>query len=144
MLVPTGLGAGTRLVEFTKENDHWVGKEIWTSRFMKPDYNDLVVHKGYLYGFDSAIFACVDLKDGSQKWKGGRYGKGQVLLLADSDLLIVVSEKGELVLLRASPDAFDELAKINAMEGKTWNHPVVVGDRLYIRNAEEAICYQLQ
>jgi len=84
------------------------------------------------------------LKDGSQKWKGGRYGKGQVLLLADSDLLIVVSEKGELVLLRASPDAFDELAKINAMEGKTWNHPVVVGDRLYIRNAEEAICYQLQ
>jgi outer membrane protein assembly factor BamB len=144
MLVPTGLGAGTRLVEFTKENDHWAGKEIWTSRFMKPDYNDLVVHKGYLYGFDSAIFACVDLKDGSQKWKGGRYGKGQVLLLADSDLLIVVSEKGELVLLRASPDAFDELAKINAMEGKTWNHPVVVGDRLYIRNAEEAICYQLQ
>jgi outer membrane protein assembly factor BamB len=144
MLVPTGLGAGTRLVEFTKENDLWVGKEIWTSRFMKPDYNDLVVHKGYLYGFDSAIFACVDLKDGSQKWKGGRYGKGQVLLLADSDLLIVVSEKGELVLLRASPDAFDELAKINAMEGKTWNHPVVVGDRLYIRNAEEAICYQLQ
>ena len=67
-----------------------------------------------------------------------------MLLLADSDLLIVVSEKGELVLLRASPDAFDELAKINAMEGKTWNHPVVVGDRLYIRNAEEAICYQLQ
>jgi hypothetical protein len=58
--------------------------------------------------------------------------------------LIVVSEKGELVLLRASPDAFDELAKINAMEGKTWNHPVVVDDRLYIRNAEEAICYQLQ
>jgi outer membrane protein assembly factor BamB len=144
MLIPTGLGAGTRLVELTKENDQWAGKEIWTSRFMKPDYNDLVVHKGFLYGFDSAIFACVDLKDGSQKWKGGRYGKGQALLLADSDLLIVVSEKGELVLLRATPDAFVELAKINAMEGKTWNHPVVVGDRLYLRNAEEAICYQLQ
>lgn len=144
MLIPTGLGAGTRLVELTKENDQWAGKEIWTSRFMKPDFNDLVVHKGFLYGFDSAIFACVDLKDGSQKWKGGRYGKGQVLLLADSDLLIVVSEKGELVLLRATPDAFVELTKINAMEGKTWNHPVIVGDRLYLRNAEEAICYQLQ
>lgn len=109
----------------------------------KPDFNDLVVHQGYLYGFDNAIFACVDLKDGRQTWKGGRYGKGQVLLLADSDLLIVLSEKGELVLLKASPDSMEELAKIAAMDGKTWNHPVVVGERLYVRNAEEAVCYQL-
>ena len=95
---------------------------------MKPDFNDIVIHRGYCYGFDNAIFGCLDLKDGAQKWAVGRYGKGQVLLLAESDLLLVLSEKGELVLLRASPESFQELAKIQAMEGKTWNHPVVVGD----------------
>lgn len=143
LLIPTGMGTGTRLIELSSIEGKLSAEEVWTSRNMKPDFNDLVVHQGYVYGFDNAIFACVDLKDGKQKWKGGRYGKGQVLLLADSDLLIVVSEKGELVLLKASPDSMEELAKIAAMDGKTWNHPVLVGDRLYVRNAEEAVCYQL-
>ena len=143
LLIPTGLGTGTRLIEVSESGGKLDAKELWTSRKMKPDFNDIVIHRGYCYGFDNAIFGCLDLKDGSQKWAGGRYGKGQVLLLADSDLLLVLSEKGELVLLRASPESFKELAKIQAMEGKTWNHPVVVGDNLYIRNAEEAVCYRL-
>ncbi len=143
LLIPTGMGTGTRRIHITRDGDEWSSTEVWTSRNMKPDFNDFVVHKGFLYGFDDAIFACVDLSDGSRKWKGGRYGKGQVLLLADSDLLLVVSEKGELVLLATNPDEHRELAKLQALEGKTWNHPVVVGDRLYVRNAKEAVCYQL-
>jgi outer membrane protein assembly factor BamB len=118
-------------------------EEVWTSLDMKPDFNDIVVHQGYIYGFDNNIFGCINLKDGKRKWKGGRYDKGQVILLADSDLIIVVSERGDLVLLRATPDKLQELAKIGAMKGKTWNHPVVVGNRLYVRNAEEAVCYGL-
>jgi outer membrane protein assembly factor BamB len=41
------------------------------------------------------------------------------------------------------PDKLHELAKIPVMHGKTWNHPVVVGNRLYVRNAEEAVCFGL-
>lgn len=143
VLIPTGMGTGTRLIQLTEVDGALQAKELWTSKEMKPDFNDLVVHKGYVYGFDNSIFACIDLKDGKRKWKGGRYEKGQALLLADSDLIIVVSERGDLVLLRTSPDKLTELFKIPAMTGKTWNHPVVVGDKLYIRNAEEAVCYQL-
>ncbi|MEX0670647.1 MAG: PQQ-binding-like beta-propeller repeat protein [Pirellulales bacterium] len=144
VLIPAGMGTGTRLVEFSQTAQGLEGKELWTSKNMKPDFNDLLIQDGYLYGFDNAIFACVDLKDGSRKWKGGRYEKGQALLLADSKLIVVVSERGELVLLRATPEKLIELAKLPAMSGKTWNHPVVVGDRLYVRNAEEAICYKLR
>ena len=57
--------------------------------------------------------------------------------------LLIVSEKGELVLLKADPTKHIELAKLKVLEGKTWNHPVVAGDRLYIRNAQEAACYRL-
>ncbi len=143
VLIPTGLGTGTRLIEVTKEESNFVAKELWTTKSLKPDFNDIVVHKGYIYGFDDSIFTCIDLKDGSRMWKGGRYGKGQVLLLADSDLLLVLGEYGELALLSADPSQRKELWKIDAIEGKTWNHPVVVRDRLFIRNAREAVCYQL-
>ena len=131
------------MIEIDKEGDSLTAKELWTSMSLKPDFNDVVVHKGFIYGFDDSIFTCIDLTDGSRKWKGGRYGKGQVLLLADSDLLLVLGEHGELVLLSADPTARKELWKIEALEGKTWNHPVVVGDRLFIRNAREAVCYRL-
>jgi hypothetical protein len=137
------MGTGTRLVQIVSEGGSLRGEEIWTSRDMKPDFNDLVIHDGHAYGFDNSIFACIDLKDGKRKWKGGRYEKGQALLLADSGLIIVTSERGELVLLRANPERHEELAKLTPLQGKTWNHPVVFGDRLVIRNAEEAICYEL-
>ncbi|MFN9718934.1 MAG: PQQ-binding-like beta-propeller repeat protein [Planctomycetota bacterium] len=144
LLIPAGMGTGTRLVEFTAGDQGLQAKELWTSRDMKPDYNDILVHEGNIYGFDSGIFACIGLQDGKRKWKGGRYEKGQAFLLADSGLILVVSERGELVLLRASPDKHQELAKIPALNDKTWNHPVVVGNRLYLRNAEEAVCYELK
>lgn len=95
------------------------------------------------YGFDSTMFTCIDLTTGKRQWKRGRYGKGQVLLLADSAVLLVLSERGEVVLLKADPSGHQELAKLSAIEGRTWNHPVVVGNRPYVRNSREAVCYRL-
>lgn len=135
--------AGSRLIELTPAESGLEATVVWTSRNFKPDFNDLVVHEGMAFGFDGAVLTCIDLKDGSRRWRKGRYGKGQVLLLEDSKLLLVISETGELVVLAASPDEHRELARLKALEGKTWNHPVVVGDRLYLRNSVEAVCYQL-
>ncbi len=143
LLIPAGMGTGTRLVQFSSGENGLEGKDLWTSLDMKPDYNDILVHDGHIYGFDNAIFACIGLEDGTRKWKGGRYAKGQALLLADSGLIVVVGERGELVLVRATPEKHEELGRIEALGDKTWNHPVVVDDRLYLRNAEEIVCYEL-
>ncbi|MDA9856684.1 PQQ-binding-like beta-propeller repeat protein [Rubripirellula sp.] len=143
VLIPTGLGSGTRLIRVKNDENSWSAEEVWTSRNLKPDFNDLVIFQGHAYGFDNSIFTCIDLATGERMWKGGRYGKGQVLLLEDSAALLVISEKGELVLLKADPSEHTELAKRKVLTGKTWNHPVVVGDRLYLRNSQEAACYRL-
>jgi len=144
VLVATSLGEGTRRVTVSHESDgRWNVVEDWATRGIKPEFNDYVLHDGFVYGFDGSIFGCVDFATGERQWKRGRYGNGQVLLLAESGQLLLLSETGEIVLINASPDSLEEVAKFEAIQGKTWNHPVLVGNRLYIRNAEEAACYEL-
>ena len=143
VLLGTAMGTGTQRVDVRGDGDRLRIETAWTSRHMNPYYNDYVAHEGYLYGFDNNIFACVDLATGMRQWKGGRYGNGQVLLLPDEDQLLVVSEDGELVLLRATPRQHTELARHDVLAGRTWNHHVLVGNRLYVRNSEHAACFEL-
>jgi outer membrane protein assembly factor BamB len=141
-LTSTG-GLGIRRLNVTHGSGGWTVTERWTSTGLKPYFNDFVVHKGHAFGFDGSILACIDLQDGKRKWKGGRYGDGQLVLLPEQDLLLVVSEEGELALVKATPDQFTEVARFKAVEGKTWNHPVVVRDFLLVRNGEEMAAFRL-
>jgi outer membrane protein assembly factor BamB len=142
-LIGTGMGKGTRRIDLATEKGGVDFKEQWTSLDMKPDFNDFVAYNGYLYGLDHNILCCVDLATGKRKWKNGRYGNGQLLLLPDAGQLLVLSELGELVLIRANPEKLDEVARQKVLDGKTWNHPVLVGNRAFVRNAEEAACIEL-
>lgn len=147
LLIGSGSGmggeVGVRRVAVAHGPGGWTTDERWTSLGLKPYFNDFVVHKGHAFGFDGSLLACIDLADGKRKWKGGRYGHGQLVLLPEQDLLLVLSEQGELALAAATPDQFKELARFPAIAGKTWNHPVLAGDVLLARNGEEMVAFRL-
>ena len=136
-------GEGTRRLTVSHTGGRWKAEERWTSNGLKPYFNDYVVHKGHAYGFDGNILSCIDLEDGKRQWKGGRYGNGQLVVLADQDLLLIMSEEGELALVNATPDQFTEVARFTALNAKTWNHPVLIGNLLLVRNGEEMAAFRL-
>jgi len=135
-------GQGTRQIHVTKSDSAWAIQEQWTNSKFRPSFNDTVHHNGYAYGFDGRLFVCIDITTGERLWKSKRYG-GQVLLIPDMDTLLILSNKGEVILIKATPEAHREIATLKALKGKTWNHPVIAHGKLFVRNAQEAACYQL-
>lgn len=142
VLVGTSGETGARFIDVMDTDDTWQTKEVWTNSKFRPYFNDGVYHKDHFYGFDGNRLNCIDLKTGEARWQGDRYG-GQILLIADMDLLLILGEKGDAILVSATPDGFTEVTRFKALTGKTWNHPVVSNGRLYVRNAAEMACFEL-
>jgi outer membrane protein assembly factor BamB len=134
-------GTGAAVFELTRSGDRFQTKTVWENQRMKNKFTSSVLHNGFVYGLDESILACLDVNTGEQKWKGGRYGYGQIILAGDH--IIVLTEDGEVVLVRATPDRHEEIARFEAIEGKTWNHPVIADGRLLVRNLQEMAAFDI-
>jgi outer membrane protein assembly factor BamB len=143
LLVGLGDGVGTARLEISKTDERWTVTEAWSSTKLRPSFNDSVVFDNGVYGFNQAIFSCIDAKTGERKWQGGRYGFGQAVLLKKAGQILVAAENGDLVLLQATPEKLTELSRLPMLNDKTWNHPIVAGKRLFLRNGKTAVCLQL-
>ena len=143
VFISTGYGTGAAMLQLAPGSDGRLSvRELWRTNRMKNQFTSSVLHEGFIYGLDEAILACLDAATGELKWKGGRYGYGQVMLA--SGHLIVLTEQGELALVRADPGSHQELARFPAIEGKTWNHPAISDGILLIRNLNEMAALDLR
>jgi len=150
VFLSSGYGTGAAVIELAEAPSHepapyvaqFTVREIWRNNRMKNQFTSSVLHDGFIYGLDESILACLDAATGALRWKGGRYGYGQVLLA--SGHLIVLTEDGELALVRATPERHEEIVRFPALDGKTWNHPAVADGVLLIRNLAEMAAFDLR
>ena len=142
LLVSSGYGVGAKLFQISRNSmGEFDVSTIWETIYLKAKFTNIIHYEGYLYGLDDGIFACINPADGTRQWKRGRYGHGQTLLI--SDVLLVLTESGEVVLVDPDPSSHIEHARFTALKGRTWNTPALAGDYLLVRNDREATCYQL-
>jgi outer membrane protein assembly factor BamB len=139
--ISSGYRKGASLVEVTGAGNSFTARSLWENINMKNKFNSSVLHNGYVYGLDEGILTCLDVNTGEKKWKGGRFGYGQVIVA--SGHLIVMSDTGELALVKASPAEYSEVARFPALQGQTWNYPAIAGGRLFVRNANEMAAYKI-
>jgi outer membrane protein assembly factor BamB len=139
--ISSGYGKGAALVEVKGSGSTFTATTIWENINMKNKFNSSVLHNGYVYGLDEGILTCLDVNTGERKWKGGRYGYGQVILA--SGHLILTSDSGDLALVKATPDQYTEVARFSALQGQTWNYPAIADGRLLVRNANEMAAYDI-
>ena len=140
-VISGGYGAGTTRVEISNEAGELSARVAWNSRRLNADFCTPVYHDEHLYGLDNGIFTCLDARTGERKWKGGRFGFGQVLLVQDK--LLISAEKGDLIVVATNPNELEVLHRFPAIEGKTLNNPAIAHGLLLLRNSEEMVCYDL-
>jgi outer membrane protein assembly factor BamB len=142
VFVSSGYDKGAAVVEVSIKDGRGTVREVWKNNRMKNQFTSSVLYEGHIYGLDESILACLDAATGTVKWKGGRYGYGQIALA--SGHIIVLSEDGDLALVRATPEKHDELARFPVLDGKTWNHPAFSNGRLLVRNLKEMAAFDLR
>ncbi|MEJ7592577.1 MAG: hypothetical protein WKF77_13575 [Planctomycetaceae bacterium] len=119
----------------------WKAQELWTSKALKSKFSSVVIRDNHAYGLDDGILCCIALEDGTRRWKNGRYGFGQLILV--NDCLIIQAESGSLAIVKADPHSFLEIDTLKALNDRTWNQPVISGRHLLVRNDREAACFEL-
>ena len=148
VLIGSGYGQGSVLIRVDPatpqvlETSNPPATGGWESKQFKLKFNGAVRRGDHVYGLDEGTLTCLSLVNGKRLWKQGRFGYGQLLLVEDK--LLILSEEGDVVLVPATPEVPRELARIHAIDGKTWNHPVLSRGRLLVRNSDEAACFDLR
>jgi len=141
MLITSGYKHGCALLEISVGG----AKRLWENKAMSVQINCPVVREGYAYGFDENIFKCVKLDDGKEQWQDRSLGKGSLVMSADGRL-IIMSEKGELVIAQADPQTFNAMARAQVLpRTKCWTSPVLANGRIYARNANgDIVCVDVK
>jgi outer membrane protein assembly factor BamB len=150
LFLSKGYGVGSSLLALRRDESGAIASEpLWSppiKKVMKTKFSNVVMRDGYVYGLDGVLLECIELETGKLHWKKRRnpeFGHGQIMLVGDT--ILVLSETGELALVEATPEEYRELANTQALDDAnvTWNNPAFSSPYLLVRNAHEAVCYEL-
>jgi outer membrane protein assembly factor BamB len=137
-------GTGGGLLDLSVQNGEVKAKEVYFTLDMKNHHGGVVLHDGYLYGFNDSILSCLEFATGKVMWRDRSVGKGSVSF-ADGHLYIQ-GENNVVGLAEASPTGYREKGRFTIPDKglPSWAHPVVSDGRLYVRNQDTLLVYNIK
>lgn len=142
IFISSGYGRGSAIVAVGRTaSGEWTANATWRAKTLKSKFSNVVIHEKHAYGLDEGVLTCISLADGTRRWKNGRYGYGQLILV--NETLLIQTEFGRIVLVETDPEKFTEVASLDVLHERTWNQPVVAGHTLLVRSDREAVCFEL-
>ncbi|NOT00743.1 MAG: PQQ-binding-like beta-propeller repeat protein [Phycisphaerales bacterium] len=142
LLLSSGYQTGCGLYKLSGDGPRLSGEEVWRSKVMLNKFQSPVLHGGKLYGSDEKALICVDYLTGNEHWRVPRISNATVVLAGDD--LFVLTEDGELQIGKAAPGGFIPTTKAQVLTGRCWTVPVLHQGRMYARNLERAVCFDLR
>jgi outer membrane protein assembly factor BamB len=145
-----GYGIGSTLLQVQREAEgQFLVRPLWSPPLkpvMKTKMGNVLIRDGYVYGLDGVALECLELETGKRQWKRRRhpgFGHGQILLAGN--VILLLTEQGQVVLADVSPKRYQELASMRVFDEEqiTWNNPALSGPYLLVRNSEEVACFRL-
>ena len=139
-LLSAGYGKGAECLQISKDGDGYTLSTLWKSKHLKTKFSNAILHEGSIYGYSENQLVCLDAKTGDLNWRGKKYGYGRILLTEDK--LVLLGNTGELAVVQATPDSFEEIYCGQLLSNaRCWNGPALVNGYLFARNGEQIACF---
>jgi outer membrane protein assembly factor BamB len=146
-LILSGLDKGTMAIKVVRRGNKWATEQIWQNSQVSMYMNSPVVSGDYLFGLShkrKGQFFCLDARTGETLWTSeGREGDNAAMLAAGS-VLFLLTDDAELTIAKSNAKAFEPLKKYTVAQSPTWAHPVVLGNRILIKDASTLALLSLE
>ena len=146
VFVTSAYGIGCSLFKITDDNGEFSVTEVYANKNMKNHHGGVILVGDYVYGFSDPELVCLEYQTGKVKWKNRSVGKG-ALAYADRHLYLRAESSGAVALIEATPDRYHQVSQFTQPDRSgepAWQHPVITGGRLYLRDQDVLLCYDLK
>ena len=141
-----GSGRGTKAVRIEKQGDGFAAKELWSNDQVAPQFNSPVLKDGLLFGLtDKGNLFCLNAKTGQTAWTDATKRGGAFAAVLDAgSVLLALPSNSELLVFKPADKQYDEVARIKVADSATYAHPVVAGNRIFVRDLETVTLWTVQ
>jgi len=146
-VIYTGAGRGTRAVKIEKEADGFAAKELWSNPDVAPQFNTPVLKDGLLFGLSNqGNLFCINAQTGQTAWTDAtKHGRGGFAAIVDAgSVLLALPSTSELIVFKPSGTEYAELARIKVAETPVYAHPVIAGNRVFVRDQDSLTLWTIE